>query len=342
MSNIEKEYTTADMDINKAIEYQIKLYPKLSDEEIEYLLYECKNGNFDAKEALVNHHLSYVRAIVNKNYKTTKSKFSDAYQYGCEALSRAIDKFIIIMKPVDDSLAKGFRTYIKKTIMQATTRYYIQYDKFIRVPEVRYRKLKEIKAEVSELIKDYTVEEISEILKVSEDDIRDSLKIDTDVTSLNTPIGDDEENELMDVIPDDVEIEEKALNSSLYDQLCVLLDKAGLDKEQQLIVKTYLLIKKTESDKTLDDIGKMLGTSKQNIQSRLNNAIKKIRLCEYTKEFAGLSSYSKSHDLNNLLIFNDFYKNHKETYDKARMGAIIGIQYGQVMDENGIVYRLSI
>ena len=75
---------------------------------------------------------------------------------------------------------------------------------------------------------------------------------------------------------------------------------------------------------------------------RLNNAIKKIRLCEYTKEFAGLSSYSKSHDLNNLLLFNDFYKNHRKTYDKARMGAIIGIQDGQIMDENGKVYRLSI
>ena len=266
-----------DVKVNDSVKIYLKEIGKVpllnAQQEIE-LAQRILAGDEDAKQELINANLRLVISIA-KRYAGRGMPFLDLIQEGNMGLIKAVEKF---------DYTKGFKfsTYATWWIRQAITRAIADQARTIRIPVHMVETINKItraqRQLVQELGRDPTAEEISDRLEgaLSAARIREIQRINQEPVSLETPIGEEDDSHLGDFL-EDKEVESPSdytTKSLLKDELNeVMLELT--DRERRVLELRYGLI--DNHPRTLEEVGKVFGVTRERIRQIEAKAIKKLR-----------------------------------------------------------------
>ncbi|PIP19968.1 MAG: RNA polymerase sigma factor RpoD [Candidatus Omnitrophica bacterium CG08_land_8_20_14_0_20_41_16] len=252
---------------------EIRKFPLLTAEEEKSLNRSIKKGNEQARKKMIQSNLRLVINIA-KRYTRLGIPFLDLIEEGNLGLMKAVDKF---------KSQKGFRfsTYAAWWIKQGITRSLSEQGKMIRIPIymndliTKWRKNKErlfqkLKRAPSDL-------EIAKKLKIPKDKIAHiNFSMSTSTSSLDSPIGEDSEGKISDLIKDDAAIQpdssiEHLLDKERVDNLLEIMN----EREKAILDMRFGLVDK--KPQTLAEIAKKLGVSRERIRQIELLALRKLR-----------------------------------------------------------------
>ena len=249
-----------------------RLLKKEEEQEIGYTIMQGDEQKaIRAKKKLIQSNLRLVVSIAKK-YTGQGILFMDLVQEGAIGLIKAANKF---------DYKKGFKfsTYATWWIRQTIVRAIANHAKVIRIPVHMLDKIRHVRKVIFDYSYKYgkepNIEEISKILKINEKQIELVLNtIKLEPMSLDMPIA--ENLCLEDYIPDDnyAAPEQNAQNILLKSQIEKIL-KELTPREQKIIIGRFGI--DDNNPKTLEQLGKDFGFSKERIRQIEGNALKKLR-----------------------------------------------------------------
>ncbi|HML37530.1 MAG TPA: RNA polymerase sigma factor RpoD [Bacillota bacterium] len=251
---------------------EIGKVPLLSAEEEIELAKLMEQGDEEAKKRLCEANLRLVVSIA-KRYVGRGMLFLDLIQEGNLGLIKAVDKF-------DWRKGYKFSTYATWWIRQAITRSIADQARTIRIPVHMVETINKLIRISRQLLQEYgrepTPEEIAAEMDISEEKVREILKIAQEPVSLETPIGEEEDSHLGDFIPDDdvPAPAEAAAFSMLKEQLVEVLDTLT-DREQKVLKLRFGL--DDGRARTLEEVGRRFDVTRERIRQIEAKALRKLR-----------------------------------------------------------------
>lgn len=244
----------------------------LDAEEEVTLAKRIEEGDDIAKQELAEANLRLVVSIA-KRYVGRGMSFLDLIQEGNMGLMKAVEKF---------DYEKGFKfsTYATWWIRQAITRAIADQARTIRIPVhmvETINKLVRIQRQLlQELGREPTPEEIGAEMDLPTEKVRDILKISQEPVSLETPIGEEDDSHLGDFIEDDGALSpsDNAAYELLKGELKDVLDTLT-DREENVLRLRFGL--DDGRQRTLEDVGKVFGVTRERIRQIEAKALRKLR-----------------------------------------------------------------
>ena len=251
---------------------EISQYNLLSKEDEVRYAKAAANGDQEAKNALINHNLRLVVSIAKK-YMGRGLTLSDLIQEGNFGLIKATEKY---------EVDKGFRfsTYATYWIKQSISRAVMDQTRNIRIPIHVIELISKIKKAERDFQQSYNREpkeaDIAVALGIDVKKIKEAYSWMKDTSSLDVVVGDDEDTTVGSFIKDEsvadsfMNIEDDERKEAVQNILNTLTDR------EQLIIKNRFGIGMNRA-KTLDEIGKELGISRERVRQIEATALKKLR-----------------------------------------------------------------
>lgn len=283
-----QDATRIEHDLPDAVQMYLKEIgrtPLLNSKEEKELAKRIEAGDELARQKLIQANLRLVVSIA-KRYVNRSPHLSilDLIQEGNIGLSRAVDKF-------DYRRGFKFSTYATWWIRQAVTRALADYSRTIRIPVhmvetiTKYTQTK--RRLMQELGREPLPEEIATEMNLDVEKVHYIQKISQEVISLETPIGDDDEDStLSDFIKDETSMSPDQLANAalLRDQIKeVLIDLT--DRERKILSMRFGL--EDNIPHTLEEVGKVFGVTRERIRQIEAKALDKIRNHRDIKKLEG-------------------------------------------------------
>jgi len=251
---------------------EIGKVPLLTAEEEVELAKKMEAGYEEPKKRLAEANLRLVVSIA-KRYVGRGMQFLDLIQEGNLGLIKAVEKF---------DYKKGFKfsTYATWWIRQAITRAIADQARTIRIPvhmvETINKLIRVSRQLLQELGREPHPEEVAKEMGMSEDKVREIMKISQEPVSLETPIGEEEDSHLGDFIPDDdaPAPAESAAFTLLKEQLIDVLDTLTPREEKVLRLRFGL---DDGRARTLEEVGKEFNVTRERIRQIEAKALRKLR-----------------------------------------------------------------
>ena len=278
---------TTTMEALKTYLKEIRIIPLLKAEEEVTLGNKVRKGNEQARKAMIRANLRLVINIA-KRYMYLGIPLLDLIEEGNLGLMRAVDKF-------DPRKGYRFSTYAAWWIKQSIMRSIVEQGKMIRIPVYMNElitKWKKTKERLSQKLKRIpSDEEIAKKLKVTKDKVSQiNFWLSTTTSSLEAPVGDDGENQVMDLVEDQNSISPDAQIEHLLDKEHVgsLMEQMSKRERNVLDMRFGLTNGKTH---TLAEVAKKLGVSRERVRQIEELALKKLKkFVEEHENSAGSSS----------------------------------------------------
>jgi RNA polymerase primary sigma factor len=275
----EKASLEANLPKGLAVDDPVRMYLKeigtvpllTAAQEVE-LAKRMEQGDDEAKRALCEANLRLVVSIA-KRYVGRGMQFLDLIQEGNFGLLKAVDKF---------QWEKGFKfsTYATWWIRQAITRSIADQARTIRIPVHMVETINKLIRVQRQLLQEYgrepTAAEIGQEMDITEEKVREILKIAQEPVSLETPIGEEEDSHLGDFIPDEdmPAPADAAAYTLLKEQLMEVLGTLT-DREQKVLILRFGLY--DGRARTLEEVGKRFDVTRERIRQIEAKALRKLR-----------------------------------------------------------------
>jgi RNA polymerase primary sigma factor len=237
-------------------------------EELEWIVVDGRR----AKNHLLEANLRLVVSLA-KRYTGRGMLFLDLIQEGNLGLIRAVEKF---------DYTKGFKfsTYATWWIRQAITRAMADQARTIRIPvhmvEVINKLARVQRQMLQDLGREPTPEELAIELDMTPEKVVEVQKYGREPISLHTPLGEDGDSEFGDLIEDSEAIvpADAVSFTLLQEQLHAVLDTLS-ERESGVVSMRFGLT--DGQPKTLDEIGKVYGVTRERIRQIESKTMSKLR-----------------------------------------------------------------
>ncbi len=236
----------------------------LPNEETMALLRRTKEGDKEAREALINGNLRLVLSVIQR-FTGRGENADDLFQVGCVGLIKAIDNFDI-NQPVK------FSTYGVPMILGEVRRY-LRDNSAIRVSrsmrDTAYRVMQARERLIAETQREPTIEQLAKELDIPREDIVFALDAISDPVSLFEPLYSDGGDTVcvMDQVQDNKNTDEQWLEQiALKDAM----DRLGQREQHILALRFY-------EGKTQMEVSNEVGISQAQVSRLEKNALKAIR-----------------------------------------------------------------
>jgi|YelNatPaOPRAMG01_1025707.scaffolds.fasta_scaffold10080_7 RNA polymerase primary sigma factor len=253
---------------------EIKNIPLLTAQEEIELAKRAKKGDKEARDKIIRSNLRLVINIAKKYAHLGSMPLMDLIAEGNIGLMHAVDKF---------DPRKGFRfsTYAAWWIKQNITRAIAQQQKTVRLPVYMNELLTKWKKAQEELThklkRPPTPQEIGKKLGLSKEKIEEVTNwLSATTLSLETPVGEEDEGELKDVLEDEKVVSPDSGFSRLIDKqrIATLLEMMSPREKKILDMRFGITDGKIH---TLAQIAKKFGISRERVRQIEEQALKKLR-----------------------------------------------------------------
>ncbi len=257
---------------------EIKRHPLLSPEEEYAVAQRAAKGDPQARERLITSNLRLVVSIA-AHYRDLGVPLLDLIQEGNIGLITAVERF-------DPSRGYKFSTYATWWIRQAIMRSLVKHLRVIAVPDYLVSLLHKI-TQIEEQhwheqgdLPDY--EKLAEEIGVSPEILRRLLQVRPFTPSLDTPIGEEEDETLLESVAANSRTPEqealRALQRERLEQALAELDA----RERRVLVLRYGL--EDNHPRTLVEIGMSLNLSRERVRQIEELALSKLKQSGYLHE----------------------------------------------------------
>jgi RNA polymerase primary sigma factor len=236
---------------------------------------EIIRGEMEAEQAkheLIGANLRLVVSIAKK-YGNRGLQFLDLIQEGNVGLMKAVDKF-------EYRRGYKFSTYATWWIRQAISRAIADQARTIRLPvhmiEIVNKLIRTSRQLVQVLGRKPTSAEIAKQMDIPEAKVRTALRIMQVPISLETPIGEDGNSHLSDLIEDRAEIspDEAVMNMNLKERTAHVLRTLS-PREEKIIRMRFGM--EDDSERTLEEVGQSFSLTRERIRQIEAKALRKLR-----------------------------------------------------------------
>ncbi|MDR1452069.1 MAG: RNA polymerase sigma factor RpoD [Helicobacteraceae bacterium] len=249
---------------------------ELDEEWLKAVLEQIKRGKRISDAAKARMSKSNLRLVVSiaKRYTNRGLPFLDLIQEGNIGLMKAVDKF---------EYKRGFKfsTYATWWIRQAISRAIADQARTIRIPIHMIETINRINKASRKHVQDHGREPdeptIAAEVGLSVEKLKSVIKITKEPISLEAPVGNDDDGKFGDFIEDPHSTNpiNVVLKDDLTKQVSSLLDQ--LNDRERIVISMRFGLLDDESDRTLEEIAKVLNVTRERVRQIEASAIKKLK-----------------------------------------------------------------
>lgn len=250
---------------------EIRRFPMLTPDEEREVARRCADGDIDAIRTMVSANLRLVVSVA-REYEDRGVPLLDLIQEGSIGLITAAKKF-------DYTLDYRFSTYATDWIRQRIGQCLNDQSGVIRVPAYSAERMKRLRAARLEVLteegREPTIDELAERAGLDAQKVKELLTLMPEVSSLDIPVGERGEDTVASLVPGtEPEPQEELIRREMKALMYELIRQ--LNERQQTILRLHYGLEDGVC-RSLDQIGKVLGISRERVRQIEKQAMDKLQ-----------------------------------------------------------------
>lgn len=282
--NVDRRTTgrrASDADPTRMYLSEIEFSPLLTADEEKFYSRKSQKGDMAARDKMIECNLRLVVKIARR-YMNRGLPLLDLIEEGNLGLIRAVEKF-------DPERGFRFSTYATWWIRQTIERALMNQTRTIRLPIHVIKELngylKAAKKLTQTLEHEATAEDVAKMLDKPLEDVERMLGLSERVTSVDTPISGESDRPILDIIPDENNLDPSAMlqDQTVHEHLDEWLDELD-EKQREVVVRRFGL--RNHERGTLEQVGSELGVTRERVRQIQMEALRKLRRILEQKGFS--------------------------------------------------------